>query len=111
MRFRVSLPVTLAFLCCLFIFTMAPLSVLASIEDDAREKAAQAESYLKKLVEYEYIQLIGGKRHGTRFSYKLRENAPIHQLNSTSIIPTAREIEELYLADQKESIKTTKSGQ
>ena len=51
MRFRVSLPVTLAFLCCLFIFTMAPLSVFASIEDDAKEKAAQAETYLKKLVD------------------------------------------------------------
>ncbi|HCY85444.1 MAG TPA: hypothetical protein DHV36_09955 [Desulfobacteraceae bacterium] len=51
MKFRVYAPVTIAFLFCLVILSTAPFSAFASIDDDARQKAAQAETYLKKLVD------------------------------------------------------------
>jgi hypothetical protein len=48
--------------------------------------------YLRILVEYEYLQVVAGRRHGTRFSYKLREDAPIDVLDIASIIPTVEEV-------------------
>ena len=46
---------------------------------------------IKILVDYEYIQLIGGRNKGTRFSYKLREDKPIDKID-LSMIPTVDEI-------------------
>lgn len=48
--------------------------------------------YIRILVEYEYILVVSGRRHGTRLSYRLRENSPIHQVDIASIIPTVEEI-------------------
>jgi DNA primase len=58
--------------------------------------------YLRKLVDYEYIQLTGGKRHGTRFSYRLREDAPIDRINTSEIIPTAEQIKTMIDQESKQ---------
>jgi len=49
--------------------------------------------HLRILVEYEYIQLVSGRSHGTRFSYRLREDAPMEGLD-VSMIPTPEEMKE-----------------
>jgi DNA primase len=65
------------------------------IQKQLREYTGLSGEFIKKhlriLVEYEYIQLVGGKRHGTRFSYRLREDAPIGGLD-LSMIPTPEEM-------------------
>jgi hypothetical protein len=48
--------------------------------------------HLRILVEYEYIQVVSGRRHGTRFSYRLREDAPMEGLD-VSMIPTPGDME------------------
>ena len=65
------------------------------VREIARLSNESIKKYLRKLVDYEYLQLIAGRRHGTRFSYKLREDAPINQVNPASIIPTASQIKDL----------------
>jgi len=50
--------------------------------------------YLKSLVDYEYIQLIGGASRGTRFSYKLRDDKPMDKLD-LSVIPMPEKMGEL----------------
>jgi DNA primase len=66
------------------------------IQKQIREHTGLSGEFIKKhlriLVEYEYIQLVGGKRHGTRFSYRLREDAPMEGLD-LSMIPTPEEME------------------
>jgi hypothetical protein len=66
------------------------------IQKQIREHTGLSGEFIKKhlriLVEYEYIQLVGGKRHGTRFSYRLREDAPICGLD-LSMIPSPEEME------------------
>jgi DNA primase len=65
------------------------------IQKQIRENTELSGEFIKKhlriLVEYEYIQLVGGKRHGTRFSYRLREDAPMEGLD-LSMIPTPEEM-------------------
>jgi DNA primase len=65
------------------------------IQKQIREQTGLSGEFIKKhlriLVDYEYIQLVGGKRHGTRFSYRLREDAPIGGLD-LSMIPTPEEM-------------------
>jgi DNA primase len=65
------------------------------IQKQIREHTGLSGEFIKKhlriLVEYEYIQLVGGKRHGTRFSYRLREDAAIGGLD-VSMIPTPEEM-------------------
>jgi hypothetical protein len=51
--------------------------------------------YIRILVEYEYLQVVGGRRHGTRFCYKLRENKSIEAIDIASIIPTVEGIKNL----------------
>jgi len=67
------------------------------IQKQVREHTGMGGEFVKKhlriLVEYEYIQLVGGKRHGTRFSYRLREDIAIDGLD-VSMIPTPAEIKE-----------------
>jgi len=67
------------------------------IQKQVREHTGMGGEFVKKhlriLVEYEYIQLVGGKRHGTRFSYRLREDIAIGGLD-VSMIPTPAEIKE-----------------
>ena len=49
--------------------------------------ADSVRKYIKALVDYEYLQISAGKRHGTRYCYRLREDKPISELD-ISIIPT-----------------------
>jgi hypothetical protein len=55
--------------------------------------------YIKILVDYEYLQVIGGKRHGTRFCYKIREDKAINEIDISSIIPTVEEIKKLVQSE------------
>ena len=48
--------------------------------------------YVRMLVEFEFLKIVGGKQHGTRFSYCLREDAPIKGLELEGMIPTAEEM-------------------
>jgi len=60
--------------------------------------------YVRMLVEFEFLKIVGGKQHGTRFSYCLREDAPIKGLELEGMIPTAEE-----MAAVVERIKTGNS--
>ena len=50
--------------------------------------------HLRVLVSNEYIQLVGGKTRGTRFSYKLREDKEIEKID-VSMIPTPKDMKML----------------
>jgi hypothetical protein len=43
------------------------------------------------LVGYEYLQVTGGKRHGTRFCYRLREDKPLEEID-LAVIQAPEEI-------------------
>jgi DNA primase len=47
--------------------------------------------HMRKLVEYEYLEVLSGRSSGTRFSYRLRDSKDLEQLRE-SIIPTAEEL-------------------
>jgi DNA primase catalytic core len=49
--------------------------------------------HMKILLDYEYIQPASGKRHGTRWSYRLREDRPVGELDM-SVIPLPEAIAE-----------------
>ena len=72
---------------------------LTFIQSEVREMTElankQVKQYMRMLVEYEYLQVTGGKRHGTKFCYKLREDKDIEKIDIASIIPTAEEIKKL----------------
>jgi DNA primase catalytic core len=57
--------------------------------------------YMRMLVEYEFLQLVGGKRHGTRFCYRLREDEPIKGINLEQYIPTVQEIQRLMKEEKR----------
>lgn len=48
--------------------------------------------YLRQLVDFEYLQIVSGKKHGTRISYRLREDKSIKTIDASSIIPTFNEV-------------------
>jgi hypothetical protein len=56
--------------------------------------------YIRMLVEYEYLQVTGGKRHGTRFSYRLRSDEPVKAIDPETVIPTVAEMENLIDGDK-----------
>jgi hypothetical protein len=56
--------------------------------------------YINLLVSYEYLQVIGGKRHGTRYCYRLREDKSLEELD-ISVIPTPEEMEKRIKEKQK----------
>jgi hypothetical protein len=56
--------------------------------------------YTRMLVEYEYLQVTGGKRHGTRFSYRLRADEPIKDIDPETVIPTVEEMGNLIDGDK-----------
>jgi len=58
--------------------------------------------HLRILVDYEYVQLVGGKSHGTRWSYRLREDVPLDELRVIDVIPTPAEIKSIL---EKEGYK------
>ena len=61
---------------------------------------SSVKQYMRMLVEYEYLQVSGGKRHGTRFCYRLREDNPIEEIDTTTIIPTVDQIKEMMKQDK-----------
>lgn len=75
------------------------------IQTDVREvtelSGETVKRYIRMLVDYEYLQVIGGKRHGTKFSYKLREDKPIEKIDVSSIIPTVEEVKKLIDEDKE----------
>jgi hypothetical protein len=77
----------------------------AFIQREVREitglRNTSIKKYLKMMVDYEYIQALGGRRHGTRFSYRLREDAPINHVNTSEIIPGAEEIKRMMEQDRQ----------
>ena len=79
------------------------------IQADVREltdlSAESVKKYMQLLVEYEYLQIVSGKRHGTRFSYRLREDEPIKGLDLESMIPTVEEMAKIL-----EEIKKAKNS-
>jgi hypothetical protein len=72
---------------------------LTFIQSEVREVTELSNSsvkqYLRMLVEYEYLQLAGGKRHGTRFCYRMREDKSLEKIDVANIIPTVEEIKKL----------------
>ena len=75
------------------------------IQTDVREitelSGETVKRYIRMLVDYEYLQVIGGKRHGTKFSYKLREDKSIEKIDVSSIIPTGEEVKKLIEEDKE----------
>jgi hypothetical protein len=68
------------------------------INRQVREFTGLGAEFLKKhlrlLTDYEYLQVIGGMRHGTRYSYRLREDAPLEELD-ISMIPAPEKLKEM----------------
>ncbi len=63
--------------------------------------ASSVKQYLRILVEYEYLQVIGGKKHGTRFCYRLREDKAVKEVDISKIIPTVEEIKRMIENDKE----------
>jgi hypothetical protein len=76
-------------------FIRADLRGLTDLGNEAVKK------YLRMLVEYECLQITGGKRHGTRFCYRLREDRPIDEVDIAKIIPEASEMRSLIENDEE----------
>jgi len=72
---------------------------ISLIQTDVRDLTGLSvegvKKYMRMLVEYEFLQLVGGRRHGTRFCYKLREDKPIKGLDLETMIPTVEEMSAL----------------
>ena len=78
---------------------------LSFIQTDIRGLTDHSDDTVKKyihiLVEFEYLQIIGGRRHGTRFCYKLREDEPIKGLDLEIIIPSVEEMAKILEENEK----------
>jgi hypothetical protein len=74
-----------------------PITEVSFIKKDLREYTRLGAEFIKKhlrfLVDYEYLQLAGGKLHGTRFSYKLRQDGPLEDMDADSM-SSPEELEE-----------------
>jgi hypothetical protein len=66
------------------------------IQKQIREYTQLGGEFIKKhirlLASYEYLEVMGGKRHGTRFAYRLREDKPIEEMD-ISMITTPHQLE------------------
>lgn len=49
--------------------------------------AGTVKMYIRILTGYEYLQVLSGKRHGTRYSYRIREDSPLEAID-LSMIPS-----------------------
>jgi DNA primase catalytic core len=65
------------------------------IQKELRESSGFGHEFVKKhmrkLVEYEYLEVLSGRTSGTRYSYRLRDSRDMKDLRE-SIIPTAEEL-------------------
>jgi hypothetical protein len=59
--------------------------------------------YIRMMVDYEFLQVIGGKRHKVKLSYKLRGDKPIKKINVAEIIPTVEQIKEMMRIGEQQS--------
>ena len=59
--------------------------------------------YIRMMVDFEFLQVIGGKRHKVKLSYKLREDKPIKKINVAKIIPTVEQIKAMMEKDKHEN--------
>jgi len=68
------------------------------IQKQLREYTQLGGEFIKKhiriLVNYEYLEPLGGRRHGTRHAYRLREDRPIEEMD-LSMITTPEELSKL----------------
>jgi hypothetical protein len=68
------------------------------IQKQLREYTQLGGEFIKKhiriLVSYEYLEVLGGRRHGTRYAYRLREDSPIEEMD-TGMITTPDELKKL----------------
>jgi DNA primase len=56
--------------------------------------------HIRKLVEYEYLQVLSGRTRGTRVSYRLRADEAVEQIN-LSIIPTPSAMSQVMKQNSK----------
>ena len=68
------------------------------IQKQVRQYTQLGGEFVKKhiriLVSYEYLEVTGGRRHGTRHAYRLREDKPIEEID-ISMITTTDELKKL----------------
>jgi len=73
------------------------------IQKNLREYTQLGGEFIKKhiriLVNYEYLEVLGGRRHGTRYAYRLREDRPIEEMD-ISMITTPDELKKLIEEDE-----------
>jgi hypothetical protein len=73
------------------------------IQKQIREHTQLGGEFIKKhiriLVAYEYLEVLGGRGHGTRYAYRLREDKPIEEMD-LSMITTPAELEKLIEGDK-----------
>jgi len=73
------------------------------IQKHLREYTQLGGEFIKKhiriLVTYEYLEVLGGRRHGTRYAYRLREDRPIEEMD-ISMITTPEELKKLIEGDE-----------
>jgi DNA primase len=59
------------------------------IQKQLREYTQLGGEFIKKhvriLVNYEYLEVLGGRRHGTQYAYRLREDRPIEEMDISMI--------------------------
>ena len=55
--------------------------------------------HLRILINFEYLEVKGGRRHGTRYAYRLREDKPIEEMD-ISMITTLNELKKLIEGDE-----------
>jgi DNA primase len=65
------------------------MTQVSFIQKDLREYSKLGGEFIKKhlrfLVDYEYLQITRGKLQGTRFSYRLREDSPLEDMDSNAM--------------------------
>ena len=68
------------------------------IQKQIREATQMGHEFVKKhlrfLASFEYVEVTGGRRHGTRYAYRLREDKPVEEMD-VSMITTPDELERL----------------
>jgi DNA primase catalytic core len=73
------------------------------IQKQLREYTQLGGEFIKKhmriLVAYEYLEVLTGRRHGTRFAYRLREDRPIEEMDIT-MITTPDELKKIIQGDE-----------
>lgn len=79
------------------------LTDISFIQRDARELtdlgSESIKKYLRALVDFEYLELVSGRRHGTRFSYRFRDD--FSQDPAETYLPSIEELSSLMESQKK----------